>query len=440
MIQKLGKLLIAALVIFFILIGYFYFTSQNKPVLLPKEQTGATPLYQGIGPVISKVSVLAENVPQITQIEITQDGNYMLASSLPGIIHIFHKVDGVWQRQIDPFFKLETAQPGWPPEEAGLTGVILGADFETSGDVFLTYSFAAEKKSFRNRVSRVTFSKQGKKIIGKNPKLIFEANTPGAGSHQIQDGIGIMIENKPHILFTVGEGFVAERALDPKQEAGKVILIDRDGNTASGSRPFADSAKVQALGIRNAPATAYNPKRGKIAIADTGPNNYDRFIYGTIVDKNGQNNEQLSLNWDGTEESLQKGSQDLYDPARLEMILYRWAPTETAVNILFYENERLPQLSENQDYVLVTLFGITGETGNNPGKQVLLGTLSHGAQNSLTFQALVERVTEGEGKLGHPLGLAVDSATKMIYFGDIIEGRIYQVEIGETSEEIKSSY
>jgi len=423
------KILIFGFIVLLVLFGYFFISSSNKPVLLPVEQSATTPLYHGVGAVTSKVSVLAENIPQITQIEITPDGNYMLAATLPGTIYIFHKVDGVWQRQIDPFFKLETAQPGWPPEEAGLTGVILGADFETSGDVFLTYSFAAQKKSFRNRVSRVTFSKQGKKIIGRDPKLIFEANTPGTGSHQIQDGIGILIDSKPHILFIVGEGFVAERALDPKQEAGKVILIDRDGNNATGVRPFADSAKVQALGIRNAPATAFNPKRSKIAIADTGPNNYDRFIYGTIVDKNGQNKEQLSLNWDGNEESLQKGSQDLYDPARPEMILYRWAPTETAVNILFYENDKLPRLPENQDYVLVTLFGRTGETGNKPGKQIILGTLSNGEQNSITFQTLVERVAEAEGKLGHPLGLAVDPATKNIYFGDIMEGRIYQAEI-----------
>lgn len=301
----------------------------------------------------------------------------------------------------------------------------LGADFETSGDVFFLYSFGFEKGSFRNRVMRVQFTKRGSKIVGTAPKDIFEATTPGTGSHQIQDGVGLMIRDIPHLLFVMGEGFVGKRAPDPKEEAGKLMLITRDGEGAAGERPFDENSKVQGLGLRNPPAIAINSKSGKIAIADTGPSSADRFIYGSMYDVNGKNTQALSFNWDGEEQSLQKGAPDFYDGGK-EMIIHRWTPTETAVNIAFYENEKLPALPQGSYYALVTLFGRTGEKGNEPGKKIMLATLSEGLTNSISFQPLILRIAAVADELGHPIGLAVDPGTKEIYFGDIIEGRIYR--------------
>lgn len=423
--RKVIYITLVAVILFFI---YQFLALRSKPTYLPLEKPLGTLMYQNTGRVKSSVSLFSETVPQVTQIEITPDGSSMLAGTLPGTIWIYHKIDGAFRKQVEPFFVVKTSQPGWPPQEAGLTGIVLGADFETSGDVFLNYSFALEKKSFRNRILRVTFTKKGQKFIGTNPVEIFEANTPGTGSHQIQDGVGVMIAGIPHVLFTIGEGFVAERALDPKQEAGKVMLLERDGSAPAGSRPYPESPKVQAVGIRNAPAIAYDTSSGKVAIGDTGPNNFDRFIYGSLFDPIGNNIQKLSFNWDGTEESLQKGSPDAYEGNK-EMILHRWAPTETAVNVGFYKNEKLPKLLGSQQYILVTLFGKTGEKNNKPGKNIMLGTLSHGQNNTLTMEPFIERVPQGEGKLGHPLGLAVDPVGKDIYFGDIIDGRIYKITI-----------
>lgn len=399
-----------------------------KPLFVEQKNINVEPTYKSTGNIKSTVTVFDEDAKQITQLEITPDGNYMLLGTLSGTVWVYHRIDGVFKKQTDPFFVLETAQPGFPPEEAGLTGIVLGSDFETSGDVFLNYSYALEEKSFRNRITRVTFTKKRDKIVGVSPKQIFEANTEGSGAHQIQDGLGVMIDGKSHILFTVGEGFKAERALDPKEEAGKVILIQRDGSIPIGERPFPESPKVQALGIRNAPAIALNSLNGKIAIGDTGPDNYDRFLYGNFYNKDGKNNQKLSLNWDGTEDSLKKASLDLYDGNK-DMILYRWAPTNTAVNIAFYKNDKLSKLNSSQQYVLVTLFGRTGEKSNSPGKKIMLGVLQNGTRNTLSLSPLIDRASIGEGQFGHPIGLTVDPITNDFYFGDIMEGRIYKVSL-----------
>ncbi|MBP9814335.1 PQQ-dependent sugar dehydrogenase [Candidatus Woesebacteria bacterium] len=407
--------------------GAYLFTRTRTPLFVQSKVSIATPTYKGAGSIRAEVSIFDE-VAQVTQIDVSPDGNYMLVGTLGGTVWVYQRVDGVFRRQSEPFFVLKTSQPGFPPEEAGLTGVAYGSDFEKSGDVFLLYSFAFEKKSFRNRVTRVQFTKRGDRVVGINPQQIFEANTAGTGSHQIQDGVGVMVAGKPHLLFTVGEGFVGERALDPTKEAGKVMLVQRDGKEPMGVRPYPESPKVQALGIRNAPAIGINPKNGKVAIGDTGPNNYDRFLYGTVFDTAGFNIQKLSFNWNGTEESLKKSAPDLYDAGK-EMVLHRWVPTETAVNIAFYENTTLTKLKDNQQYVLVVLFGRTGEKNNTPGKKIMLGTLEEGRQNRLLLSPLIDRAAIGEGQLGHPIGLGVDRSTGDIYFGDIMEGRIYKVSL-----------
>lgn len=422
--RRLLSLICVALII---VVGAFIFVRTRVPLFVQSKVINATSTYKAAGSTKATVSIFDE-VAQVTQLDISPDGKYMLAGTLGGTVWVYQRVDGVFRRQTEPFFVLKTSQPGFPPEEAGLTGVAYGADFETSGDVFLLHSFAFEKKSFRNRVTRVHFTKRGDRVVGTNPQQIFEANTAGTGSHQIQDGVGVFVSGKPHLLFTVGEGFVGERALDPSKEAGKVMLIQRDGKDPLGVRPYPESPKVQALGIRNAPAIGVNPKNGKVAIGDTGPNNYDRFLYGTMFDAAGFNTQKLSFNWNGTEESLKKGAMDLYDGHK-EMVLHRWVPTETAVNIAFYENSKLAKLKDTQHYVLVVLFGRTGEKNNTPGKKIMLGILEEGRQNSLTLTPLIDRAAVGEGQLGHPIGLGVDRTTGDLYFGDIMEGRIYKVSL-----------
>lgn len=412
-------------VVLCIAFGSWYWNFGRVPKTIPPLSSQEPSSYQATGGVPMTITHF-DNLAQVTNFEITPDRKYMLVATLPGTVWIYHKIDGKFVRQKEPFFTVATSQPGWPPQEAGLTGIALGVDFEKSGDVFLLYSFAKEKRSFRNRITRVTFANRFGRILGLSPQQIFEANTPGTGSHQIQDGIGVMIKDTPSILFTVGEGFVAARALKPEEEAGKLMLITRDGESVPGARPYPNSPRVQAVGIRNAPGMAMNAENGTIMIADTGPNNYDRLLYGRMFDPQGNNDRQLSFLWDGTETSLTKTIPNAYDEGR-DSGLHRFVPTQTAVSMVFIDSVKLPTLGEKQQYVLVTLFGRTGEPGNEPGKRIELGKISHGENGyAISLTPFIGRVPQMADKLGHPIGLAFDTETGAIYFGDIIEGRIYQ--------------
>ena len=411
-----AKIILLILILSIFISAFLFFLNKNKKIQEFTSVTNTTvPLYKGVGEGV-RVTVFADNVAQVTDIEITPDGQTLLAATLTGKIYAFQKIDGQWLRQSDLFFDLETFQPGFPPEEAGLTGIVLGADFEKSGDVFLNYSFSPIKKTYKNRVTRINFTKLGKKIIGLNPKLIFEANTDGSPAHQIQDGVGVMIKNSPHILFGIGEGFEAKRALDLTKEAGKLVLIKADGNSPEGTRPYANS-KLQAIGLRNPPDLTLSPS-GQIALVDTGPDHFDRLIYGRLVDTNGENVKRFNFNWDGTEKSLEKNVANPFGSGNLT--LYKWKETETPVALNFLDDKRL----------LVTLFGKTGSKENKPGKKILLGTITEGLAKKISFKTLVERDGNGEGQLSQPIGTAVDSTTGDIYFGDLMEGRIYKVVIG----------
>lgn len=414
-------------VVFILLIagGRWYWKIGREPLFVPTILKSETSSYEATGAIPVTITHF-DDVVQVTNFEMTPDGKYMLVATLPGTVWIYHKVDGKFVKQKEPFFTIATSQPGWPPQEAGLTGIVLGADFQTSGDVFLMYSFAKEKKSFRNRVTRVTFTKRFGRMVGTKPIQIFEANTPGTGSHQIQDGVAVMVKGTPSILFNIGEGFVAERALKPEEQAGKVMLMSRTGEPVPGVRPYTESPLVQALGIRNAPGITRNPKNGKILIADTGPNNYDRLLYGTLFDDGGNNDKKLSFLWDGTEESLTKQIINPYDGGK-DAGLHRFVPTQTAVSLAFIDSPKLPSVGDKQQYVLITLFGRTGEPGNEPGKRIDLGKITHGDKgDTLTLQSFIGRTKDVSEKLGHPIGLAVDQESKDIYFADIIEGRIYK--------------
>ncbi|MCA9376214.1 MAG: PQQ-dependent sugar dehydrogenase [Candidatus Doudnabacteria bacterium] len=376
-------------------------------------------------------------VPQATRMVFTPNRETLLVSSLTGEVHAFQRTDEGLTKQATPFVSLSETIPGFPPEESGLTSVVLGVDFEQSGDVFLLYQARegeGDEAPFKNRIARVTFATtESGDVVGENLTQIFEANVDGQPSHQIQGGVGVLVRNEPHLLFNIGEGFEGERAQNALEEAGKVLLIQRDGSEPLGIRPWRQSPVVQAVGLRNAYAIAQNPydPEGRFLIGDTGTSANDRLLYAKVHDSTGLRHDPLNLAWDGSEESLLASVVDGKSAGTPEVVLHRWDPTETATDIAFYPGgvAGLPVSDETESLAVLTMFGKTGQTGELPGRTVQLARLSHeaGQQPAVTFETLVERSGRGRDEVGHPVALAVDSETGDIYFSDIMEGRIYKV-------------
>lgn len=389
--------------------------------------------YEALQPERVQIERLFRDLGPITRLKISPSGDLLLAGILTGDVLAFTRVADQWVRQAEPLLTLETAFPGFPPDENGLSGIAFGVDFATSGDVFFTY--ASKGEEITNHVARATLESRDGQFVATDLTDIFSANVPTNSSHQIQAIEGVMIDNEPHVVFLIGEGFQAQRALDVTLEAGKLMLMRRDGSDPAGLRPYPGQSKIQAIGIRNAPDLAINPfdSVGRLAIVDTGPDSFDRFIYGKFLASDGGIVRPVDLGWDGTPESLALDRDDPNVTGKPNTILYRWNPTQTATNIVFHPGKGLiPASTSETASVLVSLFGRTGETGaDKPGREILLGRLTIATEPAITWEPFIRRSKTGVDQVGHPLALERDPRTNDLYFADIIEGAIYHARIKE---------
>lgn len=373
--------------------------------------------YEGVDPEKYMVEIVSSKLASPTRIKLTPNGNHLLVSLATGeLVALDRRGDG-WS---EPYVvtKVETKFPGFPPDEAGLTGIILSGQFAENGKIFLLYTFKEEDGEIQNRISVVTIKEDKGKLTGSDPKLVYQANIAGAGSHQITDGVAIEIEGKPHLVFSVGEGFDGKRAQNPAEEGGKIILIQEDGSDPLGPRPYSENPKVEAMGIRNAYVMAKNPKDadGRFLIGDSGPDKYDRLIYTKLA--TGQTAKPLNFGWDGDQDKLIDPIPDPNNTMVLDMVIFRLSVTQTFTGLSF--------LSE--DTFLATMFGKTGQPANTPGKEISLGKITKlSGQPEVSFSPIVKRAEEAGGKLGNPIGLEIDLERNEFFFADIMEGRLYKV-------------
>lgn len=362
--------------------------------------------YEATNPDIFDVSILTKELFSPTRLKITPDGNHLLISQITGEVLALDRSQAGWSKEPYLVTKVETKFPGFPPDEAGLVGMIFSEQFKENGKLFLLYTFKDKDGKIQNRISTSSLREVDGKLKGSPPNQIFQANVAGNPSHQITDGISVDINGEPHLLFLIGEGFDAKRAQDPSVEAGKLILMNEDGS----------KRKIAALGIRNGYVLAKNPfdKEGRILISDTGPDKYDRLIYTDPL-KIGQ----LNFGWNGDQEKLTRPIPDPNFPKVSDMVIYRLAETRTFVGLAF----------QKDGDVLATLFGKTGSKENSPGKEILLGKLTNlSGQPHISFQTILKRTSGANGKLGNPIGMEIDQKTGDFFFADILEGRIYQVK------------
>jgi hypothetical protein len=362
-----------------------------------------------------QITPFTESLGPITQIKITSDGSKMFVSNIEGEIFYFKRCKESFNKDAMLVYTADTGVPGFLGREVGLTGMILSANFEESGDIFLLYSKNGDKELI-NMVEKISVIDKEDELIVVNNKVIYKGLSPTSESHQIQGGSSLIVEGRPYILFTIGDAMQPKLARDLSSDFGKLILMDKEGNY-----------ELLGRGIRNAYDTAVTDFMGEkfITIGDTGPSENDRFIFSPY------SQDIIDFNWDGTTASLEEKvivnqPEDGVSPE--DRVLMRLSPTQTITNILFYDNAGENNISgyeEETKYAFVNIFGRTGSTDNNFSRKIMLVRIK---EFSIESEDFIVRSEWGKGKQGHPLGLAEDPMTGDIYFGDIIEGKVFKVE------------
>lgn len=389
-----------------------------------------------------KIRKIHSGLGPITRLRVSEDGTLLLAPLLTGEVLAFNRSATSWRKQKDPLVKIDTKFNGLPTEN-GLLDVVFSADFDETGEIFLLYASLEKaddpntptsEQIIKNFIARSKITLAEGTWQAEEPVVIFEANTQAGSAHQIQSGLGVMIEDESHLLFTVGDGFKAENAQDLRAEAGKMLLITREGLNPKGPRPYPNFPKIQAIGFRNPPDFAFNPKDsdGRIALVDTGPDENDKIVYAKLIDLNSKPVSRVNLLWSGTAKSAGLAIPDRNSKVKNSAV-YHWVPTYTPTNIVFHPGKgKLPVSEDEKSTILVSLFGTTGQTGKDArAREIWLGVLDYAGEPSVSWRPFIIRSGRGFSEKGHPIGLVLDPLTNDLLFADIIEGSIYSVEIDD---------
>lgn len=160
-------------------------------------------------------------------------------------------------------FALETSDPIVSQAGAGLLGMALSPDFQSSGLVYLYHSYRAGT-GLANKVIQARFDGSA----WRETRVLL-AGIPG---HRLYNGGRIAVG--PDGCLYVTTGWTEDRALpqDLRSLAGKVLRLTLDGRVPE-DNPFPDSP-VYSYGHRNPQGLAWSPA-GRLYVVEHGQSGHD---------------------------------------------------------------------------------------------------------------------------------------------------------------------
>ena len=155
--------------------------------------------------------------------------------------------------------------------QGGLLDVALAPDFDSTGEVFLSYSYgdwdANGTALMRARLVGDTL---------QDARTVFRAEPPkAAGSHY---GGKIAMLDDGSLLLSLGDAFaLREEAQKPSSHLGSVVRLLRDGAPAPNNPDFGPDARPElfTIGHRNVQGLAVDPETGTLWEHEHGPRGGD---------------------------------------------------------------------------------------------------------------------------------------------------------------------
>ena len=312
----------------------------------------------------------------------------IIYTEMPGKLKIASLSDGsvVTLRNVP---KVQYASQG------GLSEVVLDPDFESNKKIYLSYS----AKNSDGKSTLYLMSAELNEDSLENNKIIFEAKAPrripvhlGAKIAFLEDGT---------ILLASGDGFDhREKAQTLDNHFGKIIRINKDG-TIPTNNPFVDVEgalpDIYSYGHRNMQGLIVT-KSGQIFEHEHGPRGGDEM---NLIEPS------LNYGWPAITYGIDYSGaviSPFTEKEGMEQPLFHWTPSIAPSDMIFYEGNRYPKLTNSFLVTALVSKDVKKITFSESGKELQESLFSELNSRLRNIQAspdgLIYLMTDGpRGKL-----------------------------------------
>ena len=312
----------------------------------------------------------------------------IIYTEMPGKLKIASLLDGsvVTLKNVP---KVQYASQG------GLSEVVLDPDFESNKKIYLSYS----AKNSDGKSTLYLMSAELNEDSLENNKIIFEAKAPrripvhlGAKIAFLEDGT---------ILLASGDGFDhREKAQTLDNHFGKIIRINKDG-TIPTNNPFVNVEgalpDIYSYGHRNMQGLIVT-KSGQIFEHEHGPRGGDEM---NLIEPS------LNYGWPAITYGIDYSGaviSPFTEKEGMEQPLFHWTPSIAPSDMIFYEGNRYPKLTNSFLVTALVSKDVKKVTFSESGKELQESLFSELNSRLRNIQAspdgLIYLMTDGpRGKL-----------------------------------------
>ena len=207
--------------------------------------------------------------------------------------------------------------------EAGLLGMALHPDFETTPRVYLVYNYT-DGPNIRERIVQYTWN--GSTLV--NAVTLID-DIPGNSYH---NGSRLIFGPDGKLYMTTGDAGNTSNSQNMNSVAGKLLRMNPDGSIP-GDNPDPGSY-IWASGLRNSQGLVFGPN-GYLYGSEHGPSSNDEV---NLLEK-GRN-----YGWPDVEGFCDLPSEIIYcDEHNVREPLYAWTPTLAVSGIEYYNHTTIPE-------------------------------------------------------------------------------------------------
>ena len=260
----------------------------------------------------------------------------------------------------------------------GLLDVAIAPDFETSREIYLSYSYGTADANGTALVRATLPSETKAPSDLVNPTVIFRSSPPKAAASHFGGKIAFLPDDT--LVLTLGDGFAyREDAQKADTHLGKLVRLTRDGGMPQ-DNPFVGKSKdglefkpqIYSLGHRNVQGLAYDVQTNTLWEHEHGPRGGDEL---NIIEPGANYGWPLATkgrDYQGARISPYETFEGTVDP------VHDWVPSIAPSGLAIYRGDMFPEWSgdaligglASRDLRRVDL-----ENGVSIGEEILLSDL-----------------------------------------------------------------